>query len=58
MEPRLFYLLVQQMRTAQKNYFATGNKFWLQQSKALERSVDLALKDELEKPTHVEGELW
>ena len=35
---------VKQMRTAQKNYFATRRKQFLFQSKELEREVDVMLK--------------
>ncbi len=38
-----FIELVEQMRTAQKNYFKTRSKDVLIESKALERQVDAAI---------------
>jgi hypothetical protein len=38
-----FIELVEQMRTAQKNYFRTRSKTILEQSKALERQVDAVI---------------
>jgi hypothetical protein len=38
-----FIDVVTQMRTAQKTYFKTRSKTILEQSKALERSVDAAI---------------
>ena len=40
-----FVLLVQEMRSAQKEYFATRDRDVLNQSKTLERQVDKALDD-------------
>lgn len=35
-----FYQLVKTMRDAQRNYFATRDRQWLDRSKELERQVD------------------
>jgi hypothetical protein len=43
-----FEILVQQMRKAQKDYFATRDKSILEQSKKIEKQVDEYLKNKVE----------
>ena len=43
-----FYVLVRQMRNAQKKYFLTRDKGILTCSKELERRVDIALQEYFE----------
>ncbi len=40
MESKEFVKLVADMREAQRNYFKTRDRSWLDKSKALERQVD------------------
>ena len=40
-----FKTLVKQMREAQKKYFKTKEKFWLQRAKNLEKQVDTQLTE-------------
>lgn len=40
MESKEFIKLVADMREAQRNYFKTRDRSWLDKSKALERQVD------------------
>ena len=40
MESNEFVKLVSDMREAQRNYFKTRDRSWLEKSKALERQVD------------------
>jgi hypothetical protein len=49
-----FIDLVQQMRTAQKEYFATRNRTVLERSKALERQIDIAISSGDIKPQKVD----
>ncbi|MBQ2622369.1 MAG: hypothetical protein IJF84_13600 [Thermoguttaceae bacterium] len=44
-EVERFVLLVQQMRTSQKDYFSTRTKAALEKSKKLERDVDNTIQD-------------
>ena len=44
MTAKEFFMLVSQMRQAQKEYFKTRNQTVLQQSKALEKQVDAEIE--------------
>ena len=41
-----FMALVKEMRQAQKSYFQTRNRDWLDKSKELERQVDKAIREQ------------
>ena len=51
-----FELLVNQMRVAQREYFKSRKKYWLEKSKKLEAVVDIHLKKK-NMPTLFEGEV-
>ena len=44
MNARQFYDKVCEMRTAQKQYFATKSRDWLNESKRLEREIDAEIE--------------
>ena len=44
MTPREFFNAVKKMREAQKNYFKFRTKQFLEESKALERTIDAEIK--------------
>lgn len=58
MDSKTFFQLVEQMRKAQRNYFASRSSFWLQQSKLLEKEVDAEIDrvNDILRPK--EGELF
>lgn len=60
MDSKTFFQLVEQMRKAQKNYFASRSSFWLQQSKLLEKEVDGEIDrvNNILNPQPKEGELF
>lgn len=60
MDARSFFLLVEQMRKAQKNYFSSRTDFWLKQATALEKSVDKEIirVNEVLNPQPKEGNLF
>ena len=51
MTPREFFNAVKKMREAQKNYFKFRTKQFLEESKALERTIDAEIKrvDKIER---------
>ena len=60
MDSKTFFQLVEQMRKAQRNYFASRSSFWLQQSKLLEKEVDAEIDrvNTILNPQPKEGELF
>lgn len=60
MDAKTFFQLVEQMRKAQRNYFASRSSFWLHQSKLLEKEVDAEIDrvNNILNPQPKEGELF
>jgi hypothetical protein len=60
MDSKTFFKLVEQMRKAQRKYFASRSSLWLQQSKLLEKEVDAEIDrvNTILNPQPKEGELF
>lgn len=54
MTEQQFYELVKEMREAQRAYFKTRDKSWLNKSKDLEKQVDQAIKEFFDNQIKIE----